>query len=63
MQFYCAVISFILPHLITQANESCSDNGMKLINLNYKGSVAMILLNVVALLFIWLRDPFARYNI
>lgn len=39
---------------------SIIDEGIKLISLSYKGDIVLLTLNVIALLFIWLKEPFAR---
>lgn len=33
---------------------------MKLIYLSYKGDIVLLILNIISLLFIWLKEPFAR---
>lgn len=61
VNFYLAVIMNVLPTLISGTNSTCSADGTKLMNLTFKGSVALILLNGISLVFVWLKEPFARY--
>ncbi|CAD8159656.1 unnamed protein product [Paramecium octaurelia] len=60
MQFYLTVFSNLLPIIISQTNQVCSNEGIKLIALSYKGDIVLLILNLISLLFIWLKEPFAR---
>ncbi|CAK76274.1 unnamed protein product (macronuclear) [Paramecium tetraurelia] len=60
MQFYLTVFSNLLPIIISYTNQVCSNEGIKLISLSYKGDIVLLILNIISLLFIWLKEPFAR---
>ena len=62
LNIYTLLIYFLTGYMINNWDntETCSVGGLSNKTIIFQGNVAMGGINLIALIFIWLREPFAR---